>query len=145
MAALPYGTNPGTTLIGIILAIFKQGHGEGQTIAFAIPSERLQSIIPELKISSELNDANRENLIYSDSTQSPQSPIRFAVSGFSADIRTERDLIGIGAEVDAFAYLITAKALQLPMAIGLFDDWGFGKNFFMESLCQRIHQITADA
>lgn len=71
--------------------------------------------------------------------------IRFAVSGFSADTRTERDLIGIGAEVDAFAYLIAAKALQPPMAIGLFGDWGSGKSFFMEALRQRIHRITADA
>jgi len=60
--------------------------------------------------------------------QSPPEPVqvspqlRFAVSGFSADTRTERDLIGIGAEVDAFAYLIAAKALQPPMAIGLFGD-----------------------
>ena len=71
--------------------------------------------------------------------------IRFAVSGFSADTRTEQDLIGIGAEVDAFAYLIAAKALQPPMAIGLFGDWGSGKSFFMEALRQRIHKITADA
>lgn len=31
-----------------------------------------------------------------------------AISGFGADTRANRDLIGIGAEVDAFAYLITA-------------------------------------
>jgi len=73
------------------------------------------------------------------------SAIRFAVSGFSADSRTERDLIGIGAEVDAFAYLIAAKALQPPMAIGLFGDWGSGKSFFMEALRRRIHKITEDA
>jgi hypothetical protein len=71
--------------------------------------------------------------------------IRFSVSGFSADTRTEKDLIGIGAEVDAFAYLIAAKALQPPMAIGLFGDWGAGKSFFMEALRERIHKITADA
>jgi hypothetical protein len=71
--------------------------------------------------------------------------LRFAVSGFSADTRTERDLIGIGAEVDAFAYLIAAKSLQPPLAIGLFGDWGAGKSFFMEALRERIHKITADA
>lgn len=71
--------------------------------------------------------------------------IRFAVSGFSADTRTERDLVGIGAEVDAFAYLIAAKALQPPLAIGLFGDWGSGKSFFMEALRKRIHKITKDA
>ncbi|MCL4298023.1 MAG: hypothetical protein KJ077_19930 [Anaerolineae bacterium] len=77
-------------------------------------------------------------------TEAPVA-LRFAVSGFSADTRTEKDLIGIGAEVDAFAYLIAAKALQPPMAIGLFGDWGSGKSFFMEALRQRIHKITADA
>jgi hypothetical protein len=74
--------------------------------------------------------------------------IHFSVSGFSADTRGEKeqkDLIGIGAEVDAFAYLIAAKALQPPMAIGLFGDWGAGKSFFMEALRERIHKITADA
>lgn len=71
--------------------------------------------------------------------------IRFAVSGFNADTRTDRDLIGIGAEVDAFAYLIAAKSLQPPMAIGLFGDWGSGKSFFMEALRRRIHKITEDA
>lgn len=80
------------------------------------------------------------------SEQTPRSrEIHFAVSGFSADTRTEKDLIGIGAEVDAFAYLIAAKALQPPMAIGLFGDWGAGKSFFMEALRERIHKITADA
>lgn len=73
------------------------------------------------------------------------SPIRFAVSGFDADIRTAQDLVGIGAEVDAFAYLIAAKDLKPPLAIGLFGDWGSGKSFFMESLRQRIHKITEDA
>lgn len=71
--------------------------------------------------------------------------LRFAVSGFSADTGTQKDQIGIGAEVDAFAYLLTAKALQPPMAIGLFGDWGSGKSFFMEALRQRIHKISADA
>jgi hypothetical protein len=71
--------------------------------------------------------------------------LRFAVSGFSADTRTERDLVGIGAEVDAFAYLIAAKSLQPPLAIGLFGDWGSGKSFFMEALRKRIHKITEDA
>lgn len=74
-----------------------------------------------------------------------QLPAHFAVSGFNADIHTERDLIGIGSEVDAFAYLIAAKTLQPPMAIGLFGDWGSGKSFFMESLRQRIHTITLGA
>lgn len=71
--------------------------------------------------------------------------IRSAVSGFSADTRAHRDLVGIGAEVDAFAYLISAKALQPPLAIGLFGDWGSGKTYFLQSLQERIHRVTKDA
>lgn len=68
-----------------------------------------------------------------------------AVSGFGADTRANRDLVGIGAEVDAFAYLITARALQPPLAIGLFGDWGSGKTYFMQSLQERVHKITEQA
>ncbi len=71
--------------------------------------------------------------------------IRRAVTGFGADTRGTQDLVGIGAEIDAFAYLICARALQPPLAIGLFGDWGSGKTYFMQSLKERIHQITAEA
>jgi hypothetical protein len=70
--------------------------------------------------------------------------LQLAVSGFSADTRAARDLVGIGAEVDAFAYLMAAKALKPPLAIGLFGDWGAGKTYFMQSLKERIFRITED-
>ncbi len=57
----------------------------------------------------------------------------------------QRDLVGIGAEVDAFAYLISAKTLTPPLAIGLFGNWGSGKSFFMQALHDRIDKITKDA
>ena len=71
--------------------------------------------------------------------------IQLAVSGFSSDTRSERDLIGIGSEVDAFAYLIANKDLQPPLAIGLFGDWGAGKTYFMQSVKERVNQITNGA
>jgi len=71
--------------------------------------------------------------------------MQLAVSGFSADTRAERDLVGIGADVDAFAYLIANKELEPPLAIGLFGDWGSGKTYFMQSLKERIHEITEQA
>ncbi len=71
--------------------------------------------------------------------------MQLAVSGFSADTRTKKDLVGIGAEVDAFAYLISAVELNPPLAIGLFGDWGAGKTYFMQSLKERIFKITSDA
>jgi hypothetical protein len=76
---------------------------------------------------------------------SPALSLQMAVSGFSADTRAQQDLVGIGAEVDAFAYLISARALRPPLAVGLFGDWGSGKTYFMQSLKERIFKITDDA
>ena len=53
------------------------------------------------------------------------------------------DLVGIQAEVDAFAYLIASRALVPPLAVGLFGDWGSGKSFFMRSLQRRIDALTS--
>jgi hypothetical protein len=54
------------------------------------------------------------------------------------------DLLGIGAEVDAFAYLLASRAMQPPLAIGLFGDWGSGKSFFMRAVRRRVEQITRE-
>ena len=53
------------------------------------------------------------------------------------------DLVGIRREVDAFAYLIAAKAQRPPLAVGLFGDWGSGKSFFMHAVRARIAEIGA--
>ena len=52
------------------------------------------------------------------------------------------DLVGITAEVDAFAYLIASRALTPPLAIGLFGDWGSGKSYFLRSMQRRIDQLV---
>ncbi|MGH8933620.1 MAG: P-loop NTPase fold protein [Egibacteraceae bacterium] len=52
------------------------------------------------------------------------------------------DLVGIQAEVDAFAYLIASRALVPPLAVGLFGDWGSGKSFFMRSLQRRVDALA---
>ena len=54
------------------------------------------------------------------------------------------DMVGIRSEVDAFAYLLASRGLSPPLAIGLFGDWGSGKSFFMESVRNRIEQLTHD-
>ncbi|MGH3112792.1 MAG: P-loop NTPase fold protein, partial [Gaiellaceae bacterium] len=54
------------------------------------------------------------------------------------------DLVGIHAEVDAFAYLIASRALTPPLAVGLFGDWGSGKSFFLRSLQRRIDTLVND-
>lgn len=52
------------------------------------------------------------------------------------------DLLGIQAEVDAFAYLLASRGLSPPLAVGLFGDWGSGKSFYMRSIRRRIEQLT---
>ncbi|MGH8917796.1 MAG: P-loop NTPase fold protein, partial [Actinomycetes bacterium] len=52
------------------------------------------------------------------------------------------DLVGIEAEVNAFAHLIAAKTLTPPLAIGLFGDWGAGKSYFLRSVQRRIDQLV---
>ncbi|GGO87247.1 hypothetical protein GCM10011348_39990 [Marinobacterium nitratireducens] len=59
-------------------------------------------------------------------------------------IEATDDRVDIRAEVDAFAYLLASRGLNPPLAVGLFGDWGSGKSFFMESLCNRIDALTAD-
>ena len=73
----------------------------------------------------------------------PPSLLRVAVP--DPDRTGTEDLVGIGPEVDAFAYLMTAPALHPPLAVGLFGDWGSGKSFFMESLKRRIDDLTEAA
>ncbi len=53
------------------------------------------------------------------------------------------DLVGITAEVDAFAYLIASRTLTPPLAIGLFGDWGSGKSYFLRSVQRRIDQLVS--
>lgn len=54
------------------------------------------------------------------------------------------DLVGIGPQVDAFAYLAASVHLEPPLAVGLFGDWGSGKSFFMRSLQRRIDALAND-
>jgi hypothetical protein len=82
---------------------------------------------------------------YKDFLEEKHPPVRFPVSGFASDTAGDKDLIGIGPEVNAMAYLIAAKSLTPPLAIGLFGDWGSGKSFFMRALKRRIHKVTDDA
>lgn len=73
------------------------------------------------------------------------APPECRIPGYSSDTCGTTDRVGIGAEIDAFAYLMAARTLNPPLAIGLFGDWGSGKSFFMEALQRRIEKITADA
>lgn len=65
-------------------------------------------------------------------------------SSAAGGARQPTDLLGIGPEVDAFAYLISLKSMAPPLAIGLFGAWGSGKSFFIRSLQQRVDRLLAD-
>jgi KAP family P-loop domain len=54
------------------------------------------------------------------------------------------DLVGIQAEVDAFAYLIASKRLTPPLAVGLFGEWGGGKSYFLRSVQRRIDGLISE-
>ncbi len=51
----------------------------------------------------------------------------------------------IDPDVDALATLIAARAVQPPLSVGLFGDWGSGKTFFMRRLSGRVAELAADA
>ena len=78
----------------------------------------------------------------------PFNPRPVDIPNYKADHGQKRgladDMVGIRAEVDAFAYLLASRGLKPPLAVGLFGDWGSGKSFFMDSVRERIDQITQD-
>lgn len=66
-----------------------------------------------------------------------------SLAPFSNDaVDASSDFISVGVEADAFAYLIAAKALVPPLAIGLFGNWGSGKSFLMAKIRSRVRQLT---
>jgi cell division septum initiation protein DivIVA len=60
------------------------------------------------------------------------------IAGYANDMVAGDDLLGITNEVEAMATLLASRALEPPLALGLFGDWGTGKTFFMTKLQDRI-------
>lgn len=52
------------------------------------------------------------------------------------------DLVGIKGDVNALARVIAYRKTPLPLAIGLFGDWGSGKSTFMLHLDNQIKMLT---
>lgn len=74
----------------------------------------------------------------------PRTPVD--VPTYASDrIDANIDLIGVQTEADALAYLIAARDLAPPLAVGLFGDWGSGKSFLMRAVQHRIHDLTEQA
>jgi KAP family P-loop domain len=88
-------------------------------------------------------------------THHPYRPRAVELPTYSPDQPRERrpppdsvpdpaDLVGIEAEVNAFAYLIASKNLVPPLAVGLFGDWGSGKSYFLRSVQRRVDELIGD-
>jgi hypothetical protein len=74
----------------------------------------------------------------------PRSPV--ALASFTSDkVDPGTDLVLIGREADAFAYLLASRDLKPPLAVGLFGDWGSGKSFLMAKIRRRIEQLAGMA
>lgn len=68
-----------------------------------------------------------------------------AVSRFytdRVDAEGGADLIGISAEVNAFANLALSTKVSPPLSIGIFGQWGAGKSFFMESIERAVRALS---
>ena len=55
----------------------------------------------------------------------------------------DADRLGITGDVEMLASVILARDTSLPLAIGLFGDWGSGKSFFMAQLEERLDELAA--
>lgn len=75
----------------------------------------------------------------------PHRPVD--IPAYKADVagpgQGTEDLLGLQAEVDAFAYLLASRGLAPPLAVGLFGDWGSGKSFFMRSVRRRVESLLS--
>ena len=62
-----------------------------------------------------------------------------AVNGHNA-----KDCLGIEAEARTFARLLASRNIALPLAIGLFGNWGSGKSFFMKLIHQQMESMATE-
>jgi KAP family P-loop domain len=71
----------------------------------------------------------------------PRRPVQ--LPAYSSDhVDAGHDLIGIGIEAEAFAYLIASRDLRPPLAVGLFGEWGSGKTFLMHAVRDRVARLV---
>jgi hypothetical protein len=52
------------------------------------------------------------------------------------------DQLGITADVEMLVSVLLATDTPLPLAVGLFGDWGSGKSFFMALMQERIGELS---
>ena len=54
----------------------------------------------------------------------------------------DADRLGIAADVEMLVSVLLAWDTPLPLAVGLFGDWGSGKSFFMALMYERIEELA---
>ncbi|MGW5241006.1 P-loop NTPase fold protein [Monashia sp. NPDC004114] len=55
------------------------------------------------------------------------------------------DRLGVTEEVEMLVSVLLAKDTPLPLAVGLFGDWGSGKSFFMALMEERMGELSSMA
>ncbi len=55
------------------------------------------------------------------------------------------DRLGVTEEVEMLVSVLLAKDTPLPLAVGLFGDWGSGKSFFMALMEERMGELSTMA
>lgn len=69
-------------------------------------------------------------------------PSQHHYSNDAVDGHPVTDCMGVEDRADDFSRLLTSKNVNLPLAIGLFGDWGSGKSFFMKLIRQRMEELS---
>lgn len=136
------------TLFGELLA------DGGQPVTAAIRGLLTSQGVDPTRITSTYADYLHSRLSYAEFLRArhPHQPRAVALPTYLPDQPHRRtattdelpDLVGIGPEIDAFAYLIASDRLVPPLAIGLFGDWGSGKSYFLRGVQRRIDTIAAE-
>ncbi|MDQ3109533.1 MAG: P-loop NTPase fold protein, partial [Bacteroidota bacterium] len=66
------------------------------------------------------------------------------IGQYSPDEASEIDHLGFKNDVNALAALVAYDKTPLPLAIGLFGNWGSGKSSFMKQLEKRIETLSRE-
>ena len=80
----------------------------------------------------------------------PSSAFIVGTSGYSPDscgvggTRPVPDHLGVEAKAHRLAELIALRETRLPLAIGLFGEWGSGKSHFMNLIDRRLKAVMAE-
>jgi hypothetical protein len=137
--------NPGTTIVveRLVLILAESNNATRNNLtrllfyfARATVSEALEKIIARGKYALV---AIHMREILKRFYQEKENVREVSRAGFYGDfIDPTKDWLNIEQDVKTLTAVMLAKNTQLPLAIGLFADWGHGKSFFMASIRQEI-------